>query len=55
MGRFLRECTPPELLIAGKCKCVMFAGGIVASISTGGNPLVISTTVSAARSIVKDL
>jgi len=33
----------------------MFISGVVASVSTGGNPLVISTTVSAARSIVKDL
>jgi len=41
-GRLVNECTPPELLIAGKC--VMLAGG---------NPLVISGTVSAARSIVR--
>jgi hypothetical protein len=39
-GRLVNECTPPELLIAGKC--VMLAGGIVASVATGGNPLVIS-------------
>ena len=50
-GRLINECTPPELLIAGKC--VMLAGGIVASVATGGNPLVISGTVSAARSIVR--
>lgn len=50
-GRLVNECTPPELLIAGKC--VMLAGGIVASVATGGNPLVISGTVSAVRSIVR--
>lgn len=50
-GRLINECTPPELLIAGKC--VMLAGGIVASVATGGNPLVISGTVSVARSIVR--
>ena len=50
-GRLVTECTPPELLIAGKC--VMFIGGVVASVSSGGNPLVISGTVSAARSIVR--
>ena len=31
----------------------MLAGGIVASVATGGNPLVVSGTLSAARSIVK--
>ena len=50
-GRLVNECTPPELLIAGKC--VMLAGGIVASVVTGGNPLVISGTVSALHSIVR--
>ena len=50
-GRLVKECTPPELLIAGKC--VMLAGGIVASVATGGNPLVVSGTLSAARSIVR--
>ena len=52
-SRFLKECTPPEIFIAGKC--VMFLGGVVASVSTGGNPLVVSGTMSAARSIIKDL
>ena len=50
-GRLVNECTPPELLIAGKC--VMLAGGIVASVATGGNPLVLGGTISAARSIVR--
>jgi len=52
-GRFLKECSPPELLIAGKC--VMLIGGVIASIGSGGNPLVVSSTISAARSIVKDI
>ena len=52
-GRFIKECTPPELFITGKC--VMFLGGVAASLSTGGNPLVITVTMSAARSIIKDL
>ena len=51
VGRLVNDCTPPELLIAGKC--VMLAGGIVASVATGGNPLIISGTVSAARSIIR--
>ena len=49
--RLVNECTPPELLIAGKY--MMLAGGIVASVVTGGNPLVVSGTLSAARSIVR--
>jgi len=53
LGRFARECTPPEIFIAGKC--VMLIGGVVASVGTGGNPLVVSGTLSAARSIIKDL
>lgn len=53
LGRFVKECTPPEIFIAGKC--VMFIGGVVALVGTGGNPLVISGTLSAARSIIKDL
>lgn len=52
-GRFIKECTPPEIFIAGKC--VMLIGGVVASFSTGGNPLIVSGTMSAARSILKDL
>jgi len=32
----------------------MFAGGIVATVASGGNPLVISGTLSAARSIVRN-
>ena len=51
-GRVINECTPPELLIAGKC--VMLAEGIVASVATGGNPLILSGTLSAARSIIKN-
>ena len=50
-GRLATECTPPELLIAGKC--VMLIGGAVASVSTGGNPLMVSGTISAFRSIVR--
>lgn len=50
-GRLVNECTPPELLFAGKC--VMLTGGIIASVATGGNPLVVSGTVSAARSIIR--
>ena len=49
--RFVKECTPPELFIAGK----FIAGDIVASISTSGDPLVIYITGSADRSSVKDL
>jgi hypothetical protein len=31
----------------------MFVGGLVASVSTSENPLVVSGTMSAARSIIK--
>ena len=51
-GRIVNECTPPELLIGGKC--VMFAGGLIASVATGGNPLVVSGTFSALRSIIRN-
>lgn len=51
-GRLINECSPPELLIAGKC--VMLVGGIVATVSTGGNPIVLSATLSAFRSIIKE-
>ena len=51
-SRFIKECTPPELFIAGKC--VMVASGIVASFVTSGNPLVITSTIGAIRSIIKD-
>lgn len=51
-GRLFKECTPPELLIAGKC--VMLTGGIIASFASAANPLIISGTVSAARSIIRD-
>ena len=50
-GRFIKECSPPSLFLSGKC--IMFIGGLVASFSTGGNPLVVSGTMSAARSIIK--
>jgi len=51
-GRLLKECTPPELLIAGKC--VMLTGGVIASVASAGNPLIVSGTISAARSIIRD-
>lgn len=52
-GRLLKECTPPELLIADKC--AMLIGGVIALIGSGGNPLIVSGTLSAARSIVKNI
>ena len=51
LERVVNECTPPELLVAGKC--VMLVGGVAASVSTVGNPIVLSGTISAARSIIK--
>lgn len=50
-GRVIHECTPPELLIAGKC--MMLTGGIIASVVSSSNPLVVSGTVSAARAIIR--
>lgn len=43
VGRIINECTPPELLLAGKC--VMLTGGIIASVATCANPLVLSGTI----------
>lgn len=40
--RFIKECTPPEIFISGKC--ILFIGGVVALVNTGGNSLVISGT-----------
>jgi len=51
-NRLLKECTPAELFLAGKC--VMLVGGVIASFGSGGNPLVVSGTMSALRSIVRD-
>ena len=51
-GRIAKECTPPELFMAGKC--VILCGGLVASVSTCGNPLIVSGTLSAARSIIRN-
>lgn len=50
--RFVNECTPPELLIAGKC--VMLTGGIIATVASGSNLLIISGTVSTVRSIIQN-
>lgn len=50
-GRFLKDCTPSEILIAGKC--LMLLGGVVGSVNTTGNPLVVSGTMSATRSRMK--
>ena len=51
-ARFLKKCLPPKVFIAGKC--VMVVGGVMATISTGGNPMVISATRQATRSVVKE-
>ena len=47
-ARFVEQCTPPKVLLAGKC--VMLVGGVVASITTGGNPVIV---IGAARSIIR--
>jgi len=51
-GRFVKKCTPTELLIAGKY--VMLAGSSIASVASAGNPFILSGNVSAARSIIRD-
>ena len=51
-GRISKECIPPELLIAGKY--VILCGGLVVSVSTCSNPLIVNGTLSAARSIIKN-
>lgn len=53
MSRFSKERTPRKIVFAGKY--IMFVEGLIKSVSTGGNPLVVSGTMSAARSIIKDL
>jgi len=35
-GRLLKEYTPPELFIAGKC--VMLIGGVISSVGSGATP-----------------
>ena len=52
-SRVAKACVPPELYIRGKC--VMLVGGVIATISTVGNPIVLSGTMSAFRSIIKDV
>ena len=52
VGRAIKEYSPFELLITGKC--LMLAGGIIATFATTGNPLVVSGTLSAARSILRE-
>ena len=52
-NRLYDKCTPPELWLTGKC--VMLAGGIVASVATGGNALIIGGTLSAFRAVIKKL
>ena len=46
----LNECTLPELLIGGKC--VMLIGGIIATVGTGANPIILGSTISVGRSII---
>ena len=52
-GRIYNKCTPPELWLAGKC--VMFVGGLVASVYTGGNPMIVGGTLSALRGMIKKI
>ena len=49
-GRFFKDYTPSEILLAGKCLIPL--GGVIASVGTTGNLLVVSRTMSmsAARS-----
>lgn len=51
LGRFIKECPPPETFVFEKC--VQFLGTIVVSISTGGNLLFVSGVMSAPGSIIK--
>ena len=51
--RALKACTPPLLYYGGTC--VFAVGGLIASISSGGNPLVVTATLGAVRSVVRDL
>ena len=50
-GYLVNKCTPPKLLIAGKC--VMLVGSRIVSVTTSGNPLLGSVTLPAARSIIR--
>lgn len=51
--QILKDCTPPEVYMSGKY--VMFISGLIASVSTGGNLLVIEDTLLAAHSIIQDV
>ena len=50
-GCLVNECTPSKLLIAGKC--FMLVGSRIVSVNTSGNLLLVSSTLPAARSIVR--
>ena len=52
-SRVAKVCVTPELYIRGKC--VMLVGGVIATVSTVSNPIVLSSTMSAFRSIIKDV
>ena len=51
LKRFINECIPPRLILAGKC--VMLTGGLVAYINIDSNSLIVNETISAARAIVQ--
>jgi len=50
--QILLECTPPELILGGKC--LMMISGIAASIGSGGNPIILLGTLSAIWSVIKN-
>lgn len=51
LGRAVKKCTPLELLVTSKC--VMLAGGVIATFATKGNPLAISAILTAPRLVVR--
>ena len=51
--RMSKEWTPSEFYFAGKY--IMLVGGVVASVGTSDNFFVVSSTLSAFCSIVKDV
>lgn len=51
--RFVKECTPLKIFITRKC--VMFAGSVVASVTSGGNSLILISNLASFRFIIKEL
>lgn len=50
-SRFASACTPPNLYYGGTC--IMFVSGAFATITSGGNLILLTGTLTAARAIIR--